>query len=191
MANELNDFRPATCEDDCDAYLPVVPAETCRKGSMALITHVYIAALGKPFADIGDIQEWTDRVSNDPLSTSPDAIRAIPVFRGEKPVADNTVATTNWGATIPTESNKTITFVDQNSSILNHEFHRLMNCGGKQFLFWYKTADGQIYGGDSGIVGSWSSVRGIAPNTDSPTKFWNVTISYPSTYDEPVALAVY
>jgi len=188
--NELiNNFMPSTCPTGCESFLPAPPDITCLRASTALITDIFIGNPGYPFTDITDADEWATRISPSPTPPA-NALRHIRVFRAQKPAITPTTAPTNWGSRVTFEADRTLTFVDQDSSKETHDWHRLMNCP-KDVLFWYKTADGKVFGGNSGILGAWSSSFGINDVTDGPTQTWAVTIGWRAIAEEPMDLAVY
>lgn len=190
MANAANSFIPSTCPDGCEDFLPLPPAVACRKPSSDLIDMIFFANVGHPFADVTDVAEWNQRISTASTAVPADAVRALKVYKGEKPAVTPTVAKTNWGGQIVFPSDRTITFVDQDSSLETREFYRELGGCGKDYLIWFRVG-GILHGGNEGILAHFTASESITNTTDSPTKAWNVTVTWEADAEEPATEAVY
>ena len=112
---------------------------------------MYITNLGNPLVDVTDLVEWTARLSNGGALAND--IRTLHVI-GSKPVPTADEKEISLGRKISSKKAHTLPFKIDETNQINHEFMRSMECGG-QFLFWYETSGGLMFGGNEGIKGSF------------------------------------
>lgn len=133
----------------CEVELPVVDADTCdidfKQGE---ISRILIGKDGEPFTDFEDSVEHAARQSAS--STADDAIRNLrgigswtPEFGDEQELGTL--------ATIYSQGTATLNFKVYNNSDTNYQTARATSCN-KQYRIWLITSDGNIYGGNTGIL---------------------------------------
>jgi hypothetical protein len=142
-----------TCPDDCDATLPVVSFDECQpEVNDGQIYKLYVTNIGNTFTDVTSLPEWTARLDNG--SANADAIRTLHVI-GSKPVPTSEEKDISLGRKITSKKTHSVPFKIDETNAINHEFLRLMECGGN-FLFWYETSGGLLFGGNEGIKASFT-----------------------------------
>lgn len=141
-----------TCPDDCESTLPIVEFDECApEVNDGQIYKIYVTNIGNPLVDVTDPVEWALRLDNsDP---APDKIRTLHVI-GSKPVPASDEKEISLGRKITSKKSHTVPFKIDETNQINHDFMRSMECGGN-YLFWYETSGGLIFGGNDGIVGSF------------------------------------
>lgn len=142
------DCHDIDCPEGCDAALPDVDFDLCNpEFHFGEISDLFIANLGHPLTDETDATEWTARLN---LGSS-DPARILRLYGiGDKPAADSNEAEASYGRKAYGAKEHTINFTIDEVSPLNYELLRKLECS-KVVLIWYKTTDGQLFGGASGI----------------------------------------
>lgn len=137
-----------TCAEGCESALPAVEFDLCNpKFAFGQVSDVFITNIGNPLADETDPAEWQDRLDlaqSDPAKI----IRLLGI--GDKPVAESQETPASYGRTAYGPKNHTVNFRIDEVSDTNYEMMRKFECN-KTVLMWYKTFEGKIYGGKSGI----------------------------------------
>lgn len=138
-----------TCQDGCNVRPPDLSFTDCdpevHEGE---IDRLYFMSLGgAPLTNVDSLAEWNSRLSN--TSTSINAIRFMNVV-GEKPVAEGEVIKISRNRKITMHKAHTINFDVDETNQENYDALRELECGGN-FLWWYQTAGGLLYGGTDGI----------------------------------------
>lgn len=142
------------CTDDCDFEIPEVSFAECNPEiNLSQIAKIYIAQPDAAvFTDWTAAGEWTTRISD--TATGADNIRPLTVV-GDKPLPETTSKTISGGRIVTTDKKHTINFEIDESNATNHEFVRGGKCM-KQVKFWYETIGGLLFGGNSGIDGTFA-----------------------------------
>lgn len=140
-----------TCSTSCTDALPEVEFDLCNPDvHFGQISDVFITNIGNPLTDETDAAEWTARLA---LGTS-DPARIIQLYGiGSKPAAESNVIEISKGRKVTGNKNHTVNFKIDEVSDKNYEMMRKFECN-KTVLVWYKTYEGMIYGGASGIQAS-------------------------------------
>ena len=140
------------CAVDCDSVLPAVAFDECQpEVNDGQIYKLYITNIGNPFIDVTDLIEWNARLDNTGLL--PEAIITLHVV-GSKPVPTSEEKEISLGRKVTSKKAHTTPFKIDETNATNHEFLRSMECGGN-YLFWYETSGGLLFGGDDGIKASF------------------------------------
>jgi hypothetical protein len=142
------DCHDIDCPEGCDAALPDVDFDLCNpEFHFGEISDLFITNLGHPLTDETDATEWTTRLN----LTSIDPARIVRLYGiGEKPAAESNDTEASYGRKAYGTKEHTVNFTIDEISPLNYELLRKLECN-KVVLVWYKTTDGQLFGGASGI----------------------------------------
>lgn len=137
-----------TCSEDCNSALPVVSFDLCNPSfHFGQISDVFITNVGNPLSDETSAAEWQARLD---LSTS-NAARIVRLLGiGDKPAAEGQETEASYGRMAYGSKIHTVNFRIDEVSDENYEMARHFECN-KTVLVWYKTFEGKIYGGASGI----------------------------------------
>lgn len=184
------DYCPAPYLD-CTAEFPDLVVNACAAVGVELIDTILItpaAAPGFTTAEYTDATtlataltlrlKQTGTFLTLPGYTGNSAIRAWEVYDATLPAVDGNFVTYGRGFRAPKPVDKTIEGVDYDNSIINHEWHRKMNCGGR-YRVWL-LAGGYMYGGRNGIEVSFSSTHGIVDSSDRPSESHTWKLGYRS-----------
>lgn len=141
-----------TCPTDCSGLLPDPLFDNCAPElQYGEIEWLIIArADAAPFTNIEDLAEWTARQAL--ANTNADAISIFHVI-ADLPEPEVSEITISGDRTVRGEKTFTLPFTIDELNDSNYEAHLVIECGN-QFLFWFVTADGHIYGGNEGILAS-------------------------------------
>lgn len=136
-----------TCPTDCSGLLPAVEFECRPETHWGEISKLYIAREeATDFNNVEDSGEWTARLSQD--GTDPDAIRELTII-GDKPAPDKTeVKIAGNKIAYGFKTHKINVAIDDDNDT-NYSLMLYLECNVKVKL-WYATADGYLYGGNSG-----------------------------------------
>lgn len=140
-----------TCAEDCDFTLPVVSFDDCSPDvAFSEIRRIFIAKKAAvAFSNWLSPTEWLARLS-ETSTTGNDYIRPLTVI-GDKPAATPVTKVISNNRTITVGKDHVINYTIDDISQENYDFMRALECGG-QFRFWFETAGGYIYGGNSGFL---------------------------------------
>lgn len=140
-----------TCSTSCTDALPEVEFDLCNPDvHFGQISDVFITNIGYPLTDETSPSELTARLA---LAQS-DPSKIINLFGiGSKPAAEGTDIEISKGRTVSGNKNHTVNFRIDEVSDKNYEMMRKFECN-KTVLMWYKTYEGKLYGGASGIQAS-------------------------------------
>lgn len=138
-----------TCLDGCDVRPPGLSFTDCdpevHEGE---IDRLYFMALnGNPLIDWTNLAEWNTRLSNTSLDIN--AIRFMNVV-GEKPAAEGETIKISRNRKIVLQKVHTINYDVDETNQENYDALRQKECGGN-FVWWYQTAGGLLFGGNDGI----------------------------------------
>lgn len=145
------------CPSDCATALPVVSFSDCAPDiNLSEIRRIFLAkTIAEEFTDWDEPTEWISRVSEDD-TVSDDTIRPFTVI-ADKPAGDQNIYEASDGRDIPISKTNTINFTIDDVSDDNYNFLREgIECGG-QFLMWFETMGGKLFGGNTGIRASISA----------------------------------
>ena len=136
------------CPTDCASTLPVVEFDECApETNDGQIYKLYITNLGNPLTDVTDLLEWQARLDN--AGVAGDAIRTLHVI-GSKPIPTSEEREISLGRKVVSKKTHIVDFKIDETNQINHDALRQMECGG-QFLMWYETSGGLMFGGNDGI----------------------------------------
>jgi len=139
------------CPTDCTTSLPVVSFDTCNPEVQdAQIDRIYLTNVGNPLTDWTQVSEWNGRLDQTGTASG-DEIRYLNVI-GDKPKPSANIRDISLKRKIIGQKDHTINFIIDEMNAVNHEFIRQLECGGN-FLVWYRTCGGLLFGGNSGIEG--------------------------------------
>jgi hypothetical protein len=143
-----------TCAEDCSAEIPEVLFADCNPEiNLSQIAKIYIAQpTAADFADWTSPTEWTARLSASAQDT--DSIRPLTVI-GDKPLPEKSEKTISGNRIVTTDKKHTLNFDIDETNATNHEFVRNGKCM-KKVKFWYETIGGLLFGGNSGIQGTFA-----------------------------------
>jgi hypothetical protein len=141
-----------TCPVSCEGVLVPVDFDLCApEVHYGEVSKIYIAAVdAADFANIELLAEWTARLSE--TLVDPNAIRPLTVL-GDLPVAEQTEISISGDRTIVGFKQFTLTFEIDETSSINYNFLLTSECN-LTFKIWFETSDGQMYGGNEGIIAS-------------------------------------
>lgn len=144
---------PINCQDDCEFDIPAVSFADCNpQVNLSQIAKIYTSQPdASPFTDWTVITEWSTRVSD--TANDADSIRALVVI-ADKPKPETQSRKISGNRTVVTDKNHVINFDIDETNAINHEFVRGGKCI-KKVKFWYETIGGLLFGGNSGIDGSF------------------------------------
>lgn len=137
-----------TCPTGCGDNLPPVDFDECAPEiNEGRIDKIYLTNVGNPLTDWTDPLEWQARLDN----TAPASDSIITLFvTGEKPAPTANEQEISLGRTIVASKSHAVNFNADETNAVNHEFIRQNECSG-QYLMWYETSSGLLFGGTEGI----------------------------------------
>lgn len=171
-----------TCPTDCSAALPAVNFDICNPEThLSEIVRIFVGkANSAPFATPAVATEWATRVKEG-TATGNDYLRPLTVI-GDKPAPTSVIKDISNGRKQTIRKDHVINFTIDEVNETNHEFLRSVECGG-QFRIWYETADGLMFGGTDGILGSMDLNMVLARGQEENMVF-NGTFSWKSKFTE-------
>jgi len=151
------------CSLGCASSLPDSLFDECAPEiNGAQIAKIYITNIGNPLVNWTDPVEWDSRIN--PVVPGPTDIHVLHVI-GAKPVPAGTEQEISLGRKIVGKKTHILTMKIDETNATNHEFVRANECGG-QYLFWYETLEGLLFGSTNGIVASLLLDMNIAESAD-------------------------
>lgn len=136
------------CPEGCAAALPDVSFDPCNPDvHFGQVSDVFITNVGNPLVDESDPAEWTTRLGL-PAANPARIIQLQGI--GDKPAAEENILEISKGRKVSGNKNHTVNFRIDEVSDLNYEMMRNFECN-KSVLAWYKTYEGKLYGGPSGV----------------------------------------
>ena len=177
-----------TCPSGCSASLTEVEFDDCNpETNGAQVAKVYLTNIGEPLIDWTDPLEWAARLDNS--APNADSIITLSII-GSKPIPTSNEKDISGGRKVTGQKTHILTIKIDETNITNHEFLRQNECGGN-YLMWYETLDGKLYGGTEGIVGALLLDMNIAESSDELTIFegkfeWKSKFTEERT-DSPIA----
>lgn len=140
------------CPTGCTGTPPTVDFSLCNPEiNNGQIAHIFMTTIGNPLTNAANVLEWDTRLDNDAAGAS--KIRALTVIGG-KPAPASTEKEISLGRKVTGVKAFTLNFKVDETNQINYDAMRTMECNGN-FLFWYQTRDGLLYGGNSGIEGKF------------------------------------
>lgn len=176
------------CPDGCAEQLPVVKFSICAPvTNFGQISKVYATNDGYPLTDENSLEEWQTRANLDTID--PSRILEFSVI-GDKPLAAANEVALSRGRTANGAKDHVINIRIDETNDENYEAMRAFECG-KTMRFWYETFGGKLYGGATGILGSFTLGEVIPEGTAELTTFqgtvkWKSKIS-PCRTTSPMA----
>ena len=151
------------CPTSCTADLPDVLFDECSPEiNGAQVAKIYVTNIGNPLADWTDPVEWDSRIN--PAVPGPTDIKVLHVV-GSKPVPAGTETEISLGRKVVGKKTHILSLKIDETNAVNHEFLRENECGGN-YLFWYETLEGLLFGSTDGIVASLLLDMNIAESAD-------------------------
>jgi len=137
------------CPTDCSSNLPAVDFDKCNPiTNNAEISKLYFTTVGNPLTNYANELEWDGRLDNS--ASGANKIRMLTVI-GEFPaVGDNEKEISGGRKKEGVKDFQINVTVDETSSTNYNSLIRNMECGGN-YLVWFETRDGKMWGGNSGI----------------------------------------
>lgn len=151
------------CPTSCASTLPPVEYDECNPEiNGAQVAKVYVTNIGNPLVDWTNPLEWQGRLDNNAIAA--DAILTLHVI-GSKPVPTGNEVEISLGRKIVGKKTHVLNVKIDETNNTNHEFLRQNECGGN-YLVWYETIDGLMFGGTEGIVASLLLDMNIAESAE-------------------------
>lgn len=136
------------CPTTCNATPPTVDFSLCNPVvNNGQIAKIYFTTIGNPLINWASEIEWDSRLDNDAAGAA--NIRTLIVV-GDKPVPGKTEKEISLGRKISGVKQFTVAFDIDETNQTNYDAMRQIECGGN-FLVWYETRDGLLYGSTAGI----------------------------------------
>lgn len=149
----------------CDSELLPVDFDECNPSlKYNEIRKLYVANDGNPLTNWTDPNEWAVRLSE--TSSATNAIRALTV-RGSLDVEFGEKVRISGGRFAFLPSTYTLTAQVDDNNATNYTFMRSTGCN-KAYRVWSETSDGDLYGGNEGIL---VILQGREPISDDPESF--------------------
>lgn len=151
------------CPTDCGDNLPPVEFDECAPEIHdGRIDKIYLTNKSNPLVDWTSAAEWNGRLDNTaPLADSIITLHVI----GDKPEPAEEEQEISLGRKIVGKKVHILNYAIDETNATNHEWLRQNECGG-QYLMWYETSGGLLYGGTEGIEISLTSNM-IIPESDT------------------------
>lgn len=144
-------FALPVCPTDCTASVPDVLFDECNPEiNDAQIARVFLTNVGSPLTDWTSAVEWDSRIN--PGVPGPTDIKVLHVI-ASKPIPASTEKDLSLGRKIAGKKTHIVPVKIDETNAINHEFLRANECGGN-YLMWYETLGGLLFGGNSGIDAS-------------------------------------
>lgn len=138
-----------TCPTDCAGLLPVAGGSLCAPtvGYGEIEWLILARADAADFTNVESLAEWQARQALDPSNA--DAIEIFHV-KGDYPEAESTETIISGDRTVRGEKTHTVNFMIDEDDDTNYAAHLTFECGNK-FKMWFATADGMLWGGNTGV----------------------------------------
>lgn len=152
-----------TCETGCNTSVPAALFNECQpEVNAAEISKIYLTQKGNPLADWTDSSEWTSRLMTYDASASSyadDAILELTVL-GDKPAPTMNEVPVSGDRTVSFNNEHVVNFTIDETNAVNREWARQMQCnGGNQYLAYFTTSGGIMFGGENGTDGIPANVK--------------------------------
>ena len=169
-----------TCPTGCAAELPIVSFDECNPEVCdAQISKVYMTNVGNPLTDWTDPVEWGTRLSNSAVAA--DAIRTLNVV-GSKDKPSSNIKEISLKRKVIGQKDHTVNLKVDECSDLNHEAVRQLECGGN-YLFWYETLGGKLFGSTDGIT-AFIELDMIIPESSDEIITYDGTLTWKAKFTE-------
>jgi len=151
------------CPTGCASDLPEVLFDECAPEiNGAQVAKIYITNIGNPLTDWTDPLEWDARIN--PVASGPTDIKVMHVI-GAKPIPAGTEKEISLGRKVVGKKTHILNIKIDETNTINHDFLRKNECGG-QYLMWYETLEGLLFGSTDGIVASLLLDMNISESAD-------------------------
>jgi hypothetical protein len=170
---------PTTCTTptqpvSCVSPLPDFDFNLCAPEiHVGEIKQILITNIGNPLTDENDPAEWATRRAL--LTTNPAKIIALSCV-AEKPAASSSEIVISDNRTVTLFKEHVINGEIHETGIKNYDAMRTLEFARK-LAFWYVTADGQLYGGPSGIEAS-ITMNEVIPKSRKEAILFSFTIKW-------------
>ena len=121
------------------------------------------------FSDVSQLAEWTTNLSD----TADNKIRTL-IGIGDLPEPEISEVETSGDRIARGFKTFTLPFEIDETNDTNYNFLLLAECGQK-FRLWFQTRDGQLYGGNDGILASFNANLLIPRSKKELSKFMTVS----------------
>jgi hypothetical protein len=170
-----------TCATGCDNALDQLPdwsfSECAPEVNAGEIEKIYMGIPGNVFTDWKLATEWNTRLT----STTATKLVVLTVL-GEKPRPTQNSKDISGGRKVQLDSDHVLNFTIDETNAANHEAVRQLECGG-QFLFWYETSGGLMFGGNDGIQASIAAGM-VIPLSRKDSLTYQGSISWSAKFTE-------
>jgi hypothetical protein len=173
-----------TCPTDCAAGgVPDVAFDLCNPTRrFGEIQQILVAQVGQPMTT-GDAAEITTR-----LGALAGAAEKMVVLKGygDMPAATGEPNRISSLYTVTPPKQRTVNFTILDLNDTNYEFLRKLDkCGGR-YLFWFVTADGDMFGGEDFVEGveADATANYIIPASDQESATGTLTINWTGAMPE-------
>lgn len=169
-----------TCPTDCGDNLSEVLFDECAPEiNEGQVAKIYLTNKGNPLTDWTDAAEWSSRLDN--TAPNPDSIITLHVI-GDKPVPTSTQIDISLGRKVIGKKEHVLNFRVDETNETNHEWLRQNECGG-QYLMWYETLPGLLFGGNEGIEVS-IVLDMVIPEADTELITFNGSATWKAKFTE-------
>lgn len=173
----------------CTVLLPSASADNCVVNAhFGRIDKVLFTRLGDDLTDDSDLSEWTTRKSNSTSLPSPPTLAPIRFLNviGELPLPETTTLEASLGRKIISTPQHTITVDVDDLSTTNATLLNTLQGTSYTYAVWF-VADGQLYGGTTGIEATMSFVGRIIPREKTALQTMRITINFEGNLPVPIA----
>lgn len=167
-----------TCPTTCDQPLPETSWSLCNpEVNFGEIDAIMVTNIGNPLTDETSAAEWATRKAL--LLADDTRIDEFHVI-AEKPAAESSEIKISRDVTVVGQKSHTITGEIQQTNNKNYNAMRQYECA-KKILFWYRTAGGKLYGGASGIEGSFI-INHVIPKSRKELTVFTFSLKWEAQY---------
>jgi hypothetical protein len=167
-----------TCTTTCEQPLPETSWSLCNpEVNYGEIDAIFVTNIGNPLTNENDPSEWANRMSlplNDPTRIDEWHVMA------EKPAAESSELKISRDITVVGQKTHNLTGEVYQTNNTNYNAMRQYECA-KKVLFWYRTAGGKLYGGATGIEGSFI-INHIIPKSRKELQVFSFSLKWEAQY---------
>lgn len=179
-----NLFLPP-CPTSCSGSVAAVDFDDCAPvWHWGEVSKVYVGPTTIPTFDSTSLAAWNTYLSD----TVADKIRTLTTL-GDMPEAASTETQMSGDRVSSGTKTFTLNFQIDETNDTNYAFYQMVECGGK-FKLWFETSDGELYGGNEGILVSIKINQVIPPERSAPVKIMAVatwkSLHSPARYLSPM-----
>lgn len=185
----MSDLFFPPCPTSCDSALQPVSFSTCSpEYHWGEISKVYIAPADLDLTgfDASDLADWTPKLAD----TGDDKIRTL-IGIGEMAEPEISEVTTSGDRKAYSSRQYTVAFTIDETNDTNYSWMVMTGCN-TNYLFWFETSDGLLYGGNDGLEGT-AIFHQIIPKTREELVTFVGTFKWksyfaPARCDSPMAV---